>query len=541
MQSSSKQPTAERSATTSVLSVLTLLESLTLAITLALIIRGFVVEAFVIPTGSMAQSLLGKHTEIICKNCRYQYTVGTPLKEGTNSVDPDAWGTPLICPNCQDESVPLTRRHSLIRGGDRVLVLKSAYFLSRYKSLAWLAPKRWDVVVFLYPGSGLVHYIKRLAGLPGEALEIIDGDVYIDGQIARKTPRAQQQLWIPVFDNDHQRQRQLQGWPFWRGASATVQRFRHGRQLRLKAKGTESQIEYSGPLSNALTYNCLRPFAGQRANATNATDLRLSFHVIPRDLGPAGELTAVLSRRNRYFRLRLVFSETGSPHVELQSGYASPEAEGPIQYRAIRDDKGLALRWELPPTMIGKSLHLSLQNVDFRVSVCLDGQEVMATTDSSHHSPRSRQARALGLTQAPRPSVAITAGDCEVDLLHIKLERDVYYTSPSGIYVNRPKDAVEAKLHGTPPRGVGAPFEMPPSRHNPKPAYFMLGDNSSDSQDSRLWSGKHHGLDETYVRGTVPRSHMIGQAFFVYWPAAGPIAGKRLPLIPRVGKMRLIH
>lgn len=541
MQSSAKQPTADSSAGTSVLSVLSLLESLVLAITLALIIRGFVVEAFVIPTGSMAQSLLGLHSETVCKNCRYQYTTGIPLEQGTNRVAKYVWDMPLICPNCGDRSVRLTRRDSLCRGGDRVLVLKPAYFLSRYKSLAWLAPKRWDVVVFLYPGSGLDNYIKRLAGLPGESIEIIDGDIYIDGKIARKTPKAQERLWIPVFDNDYQRQRDLQGWPFWQETSANVQRFQHGRQLRLKAKGTQSQISFKGPLRNALTYNCLHRSAKALANATNATDLRLSFHVIPRDLGPAGELTAVLSRRNRYFRLRLAISEPGSPHLELQSGYASPEHEGPIQYRAIRDHKGLALRWELPPTTIGKPLHLSLQNVDFRVSVCLDGQEVLATTDGSYHPPLLSEARALAPSQAPRPNVAITAKDCQVDLLHIKLERDVYYTSPPGIYVSHPKDAIEAKLHGSPARAVGAPFRIPPSRHNPKPAYFMLGDNSSDSQDSRLWWGKHHGLDENYVRGTVPRSHMIGQAFFVYWPAAGPIVGRQLPLIPRVGKMRLIR
>ena len=52
-----------------------------MAFVLACILRGFVVEAFVIPTGSMAESLLGMHTETICQNCRYQYVTGIPTDQ----------------------------------------------------------------------------------------------------------------------------------------------------------------------------------------------------------------------------------------------------------------------------------------------------------------------------------------------------------------------------------------------------------------------------------------------------------------------------
>lgn len=42
-------------------------------------------------------------------------------------------------------------------------------------------PKRFDVVVFKYPDNESVLYVKRIIGLPGEKLEIIDGKVYING------------------------------------------------------------------------------------------------------------------------------------------------------------------------------------------------------------------------------------------------------------------------------------------------------------------------------------------------------------------------
>jgi signal peptidase I len=39
----------------------------------------------------------------------------------------------------------------------------------------------------------------------------------------------------------------------------------------------------------------------------------------------------------------------------------------------------------------------------------------------------------------------------------------------------------------------------------PPGQYFMMGDNRPDSEDSRFW-------------GPVPKSWIIGQAFFTYWP-----------------------
>src|ERR1700733_14132653 len=48
------------------------IESILVAFILAFIFRGFVVEAFVIPTGSMAPTLMGAHSRFICDDCGYQ-------------------------------------------------------------------------------------------------------------------------------------------------------------------------------------------------------------------------------------------------------------------------------------------------------------------------------------------------------------------------------------------------------------------------------------------------------------------------------------
>src|SRR5437764_13399824 len=57
-------------------------ESIAMAVILALLFRGFVAEAFVIPTGSMAPTLDGRHKDVWCPKCGEQYQVsGSPEQD----------------------------------------------------------------------------------------------------------------------------------------------------------------------------------------------------------------------------------------------------------------------------------------------------------------------------------------------------------------------------------------------------------------------------------------------------------------------------
>src|SRR5687767_11303245 len=49
------------------------IESILVAFILAFIFRAFIVEAFVIPTGSMAPTLLGAHIRFDCDDCGYRF------------------------------------------------------------------------------------------------------------------------------------------------------------------------------------------------------------------------------------------------------------------------------------------------------------------------------------------------------------------------------------------------------------------------------------------------------------------------------------
>ncbi len=61
-----------------------------------------------------------------------------------------------------------------LNDADQLIVDKISYRFSE--------PERFDVVVFPYRYEQNKRYIKRIIGLPGETVQIIDGEVYIDGE-----------------------------------------------------------------------------------------------------------------------------------------------------------------------------------------------------------------------------------------------------------------------------------------------------------------------------------------------------------------------
>lgn len=184
-------------------------ESFVVAFVLAFLFRAFEAEAFVIPTGSMAPTLFGRHKEATCHACGYHYAFGASDEIDENSgqlVGPRI--LTALCPNCRFENAV---KDEPAFKGDRIIVNKFPY--------EFHDPERWDVPVFKYPEKPTTNYIKRLVGLPNETLVIKRGDVYRQEEdrsltILRKEPYKQKVLQIPVYDNDYAESSLHQvGWP----------------------------------------------------------------------------------------------------------------------------------------------------------------------------------------------------------------------------------------------------------------------------------------------------------------------------------------
>ena len=117
-------------------SLISNLKSISLAVLIALIIRSFFAEPFNIPSGSMKPNLLV---------------------------------------------------------GDFIFVSKWSYGFSKHslpfsiplipKKIFSKLPQRGDVVVFKTPEDNRTDYIKRVIGLPGDRIQIIDGAIIINDKL----------------------------------------------------------------------------------------------------------------------------------------------------------------------------------------------------------------------------------------------------------------------------------------------------------------------------------------------------------------------
>lgn len=76
-----------------------LIETIVFVVVLVLILKTFLAEAFVIPTGSMATTLLGYHGEVTCKQCEFSFLVNKS-KEADPAERHHQVVTDCICPNC---------------------------------------------------------------------------------------------------------------------------------------------------------------------------------------------------------------------------------------------------------------------------------------------------------------------------------------------------------------------------------------------------------------------------------------------------------
>jgi len=80
--------------------------------------------------------------------------------------------------------------------GDYLFVSKYSYGYSRYSfpfgilpikdRLIYDVPQRGDIIVFRKPGDEQVDYIKRLIGLPGDTVQLVEGRLYVNDKLVNR-------------------------------------------------------------------------------------------------------------------------------------------------------------------------------------------------------------------------------------------------------------------------------------------------------------------------------------------------------------------
>ena len=102
--------------------------------------------------------------------------------------------------------IPSSSMESNLLVGDRLFVTKFSYGFSKHsfpfsppilkERVFYSKPERGDVVVFKTPADNRTDYIKRLIGLPGDIIQFLDGNLYINNiQVEKKIIKENDKLF----------------------------------------------------------------------------------------------------------------------------------------------------------------------------------------------------------------------------------------------------------------------------------------------------------------------------------------------------------
>ncbi len=571
------------------------LESLAIALVLAFMFKAFAAEAYVIPTGSMATTLMGRHKDINCEQCGFPFQISASEESNDSSDQPiDPAHLPRIlagtCPQCRFTNYVgpdnTEGKTFLSFNGDRIFVNKCCF--------NFRTPTRWNVTVFRYPGKPQVNYIKRCVGVEGETLRIGNGDIFVkrDGEteftIQRKPFQALLAMLRPVDDNDYVQPKLHEiGWPTrWAAAPGTewtVAKDLKSFSIRTKDSGV-SWLNYRNivPSSTAwfhLSQNVLptdgtavKPqlitdFVGYNSGIDNSRSSREL--IVSREIkGDAARGREVFCYKNPStlglnwvgdlaVSCSLNITGAGGPVVlklvkggiEFHCSIDPTTGEATLSIPGVDDFKPVKAA---TPIRSGKTFDLFFCNIDEELRLAVDSKEIDFHGGGRYDNlcdnlngplARDRQPTALDLTP-----VGIGTAGSSLTVDHLKVLRDTYYIACDDFTADTVCDLLYSPFRGEYPQQESTVNTILSSPEHwktfgktrvveftlDKGQFLMFGDNSARSKDSRLWT--RDGIP-AYVGSDL----LVGEAVFVYWPHGLRIPGTRIALIPNISKVRMIH
>jgi len=551
------------------------IESIAIAFALAFLFKSFEAEAFVIPTGSMAPTLMGRHKDVVCPECGFRYSA-------SGSEEADREGNPLgepmtvvkcTCPVCRfpmnvDPLEPLAvgRDANPSYSGDRIWVSKVPYHL--------MEPRRWDVIVFRFPEEAETYYIKRLVGLPNETVRILHGDIYTQAngaaqfEIQRKPPDKIQAMAQVVHENDYTSPELLAiGWPLrWQAPNdqrgpGDWEPSKDTRTYQVDGSaGDDKWIRYRHVVPSESDWYSIvedRWSPGTEVRPQLITDFyafntRVLRHrtMEPSSLGVhwVGDLildceldvqsdsgTALLDlvKGGRHFRCS----------IDVATGAATLSIDGVSDWKRTGET---AVR--------GKGSHqVMFANVDEQLLLWVDNKVVTFDAPTDYPDLDNDRPRSTPTDPGDLAPVGVGSRGAALKVAHLRVLRDLYYIADShptnmitdfrGTSGHVPMMRTDEliKFLSTPAdwkdRRGSSVFDDRQALDFPldEDQFFVLGDNSPASSDARLWSRQNY----------VERDLLVGKALFIYWPHPVnlhvPFTNMAVPVLPNFSNMGFIR
>jgi signal peptidase I len=410
-------------------------EAVLLGVIVLMLINTWLVARFTIDSSSMAHTLLGPHVQIACPDCGFHFVAGI---EGTASD-----GRLAICPNCGQAGAQLSKADTT--AGNGVLVDKTAF--------AWRTPHRWEVAAFRTPQAASELSVKRVVGLPGERIELIQGEVYVNGQIVRKTLAERHALSTVVYD-DRYRDQAASGPRCWqadpgsrwtttdagydfRPADADGSPRRHGGTERGpngegRVKDDDEEMRGVDPRGRAAVSDSSFIISHSSFPLT-----WLTYHHVRRDpvSGAAGEspivdvcgynqtlpVAELHPMRDLALSFQLTAAGQGTLYLKANDGahdfVVALTADGAVELRQGEDVLAGAASGK-PLCAAARSVELSL--IDRSCLVAIDGVVLL------DYPLASSESNAPGVSQP----FAVASDGLSLQLTNVCIRRDVYYGQP---------------------------------------------------------------------------------------------------------------
>ncbi len=374
------------------------------------------------------------------------------------------------CPNCAARFVPDHRPRVL--AGDRVLIDRSAFQFRQ--------PRRWEVVAFdrLEQGEGRV--VKRVVGLPNENIRIAEGRVYVDDKLLRRDLRQQRAMRILVNDDDYC------------GAKSRWQPQDYGSNWT-RHQGRPVHTESPNDEIGWLVYNHVDVMRDGSEKPSFVTDYgyynrgRLQRN---EEIHPTPDVAMSFRLQDVHGRGMIWLQVTdGRDEFMVQIDPAERT------FNVLKNRKPLDNPGKLPGALRGETFDVSLIDRQFLLAI---GSKTLlsAAIDTPGEPPASRQPLAIGVQ------------GLGVALDRLRVYRGIYYSDPPGAG-----------------RRPAQPYAIGPDQ------YFVLGDNSPISEDSRSWTEDR----------LVGHKSLAGKPFMVIYPARDVSLGPWHIQVPDLTRIRYIR
>ena len=548
------------------------IESIAIALALAFLFKTFEAEAFIIPTGSMAPTLIGRHMDVVFPQCGFQYTAsGSDEADHHGNVvnNPGVKVVASTCPLCR-YTMSIAPADPQVEGanpnpsysGDRIWVSKVPYHFTE--------PRRFDVLVFRYPMEAETYYIKRLVGLPNETVKIFHGDLFVKGgadtdfAIVRKPPEKLRAMAQVVHDNDYVSQSLIdKNWPTrWQEwgpeGPAQWQVSDDTRYYSIDAKQAgDAWIRYEHTVPSEENWEgrrwppefTPRPQLITDFYAFNTDILRQERVASTQSLGLhwVGDLLLECELDLKSDRgVVLLDVVKGGRHfgcqIDVATGKATLSIDGVSNWKPSADT-----------TVRGPGTHaVTFANADRQLVLWVDGKAVQFDRETTYENLNNDRPQSTSADPGDLAPVGVGSRGAALEVRHLRVLRDIYYIADKGHYVGPINDYPNHFFLAGFDRSELADFFASPERWTDKNGnsvfdarkaelfplgadqFFVLGDNSPASADARLWD--QHFVD---------RDLLVGKALMIYWPhplrlfIPGTDVG--LGVIPNIPEMGLIR